>query len=196
MPAPPTVPPPTAEQLQQLGALLRDARDAMSKQKFEAANLHLEKAEALAKVPEYQALVARAKALAFYAAEYRKGLEKAVAEFQPSDNVQVGQSTFVSIVSTEEDRLTLRVAGMTRTYTLANLPWALSLAMADTWLDLAAPSSFAAKAAYLLTLPKADANAQAKAIEFLQTAADGGIETEPLQRAAQDSYDLPTVSTP
>lgn len=189
---PADMPAPTAEELASLGAALKEVREAVEKQRFEAARTQLKKAEGIAKLPEHKKVVERTRELTHYAAEFRKGLDRAIKELQPADNIQVGSSTFVGVVNSTPDRITLRVAGSNKTYALNNLPWALALAIADTWFDQNEPSTFAAKGAYLMTLPKADNHARAKARELWKSASDGGIETAGMEQAVEDKYEFAT----
>jgi hypothetical protein len=182
---------PTDEEVAALAASLKDARTAISEQRWEQAIATLEDAQALPKQPEHQAKYDRLYLLAHYARDFQSALKEAIAALESGDEIEVGSSTVVGVVDTSGDRITLRVRGTNLKYDAEDLPAGLAVAIADTWLDQDDPVSLVLKGAYLATLPDAREDRLAKAREFWQQAADQGIaEVGDLHQVIGDTYDL------
>jgi hypothetical protein len=178
--------PPTAQELAELGAALTSARAALSELRIDDANAALKKAEPLARLPEHQAKFERLRRMADYVGRFREALAESVSRLEPASSITVGTSTQVGIVETFPDRLTVRVAGMNRSYTFAEMPVGLAVAIVDMAL-LDSPDARMVKGAYVMVSKTATDVNRDKAREWWESAGD---QLGDLMSFPSDTYDF------
>jgi hypothetical protein len=183
-------PPPTREEVAALARALAAARAALTNGKPEIARRELQKAKDLPKLPEHNAKFARLMLLTDYAKNFRSALGEALSQFKVGDQIPVGKSTMAGVVSASADKLTIRLAGENRTFTVDQLPAGLVLAIADASPRKDDPVALVLKATYLATLKGANADQLSTAREWFQQAAQKGADVGDLAKVLDDKYDL------
>jgi hypothetical protein len=173
-----------------LARALAAARAALTNGKPEIARRELQKAKDLPKLPEHNAKFARLMLLTDYAKNFRSALGEALSQFKVGDQIPVGKSTMAGVVSASADKLTIRLAGENRTFTVDQLPAGLVLAIADASPRKDDPVALVLKATYLATLKGANADQLSTAREWFQQAAQKGADVGDLAKVLDDKYDL------
>jgi hypothetical protein len=175
---------PTAEELAELGRLLTSARQSLSDLNVDAAKTSLAKAEPLARLPEHKQKFDRLQRMADYVGRFREALAESVSKLEPASSIMVGTSTQVGIVETFPNRITVRVAGMNRTYAFEELPVGLAVAIVDL-VQLPADESQLIKGAYVMVSKTANDLNREKARTWWEEA---GPELGDLMSFVDDSY--------
>jgi hypothetical protein len=192
-PMPPPMPeatPPTKAELAALGKACTTAKDALAEQNFDEAGKLIAQAESLAKLPDHKAKVARLKEVAGYVKQFRDALALAVQGLEAAEVIKVGSSAQVAIVETFPDKLIIRSLGANKTFTFADMPAGLAIAIADRKLDGTDPVSRVVKGAYLAVQKRADSTALDKAKSFWEEAQLGGADVAPVMPFLTDTYDF------
>jgi hypothetical protein len=177
MPSEPAV---TQDDLRALSKAMTTARDAMSEHNFEEANAQLKVAEKHAKTPELRAKVERLWQINNMTQQFREAVVAAIQDLEAGEVFKVGGSTQVAVVETFPDKLIVRIAGMNRTYRVADLPAGLAVALADMKLDTADPGNRVIKGAYLLSGKNVDSDVVEKAKTWWDEAQLGGVDVSKL----------------
>lgn len=180
---------PTRQQVAELQAALKKARLALSEQSFADAEVEIAKAEKLALTPEHRALVERLRLATEHVKVFRKALAEAVSQLDAAETIKVGSSTVVAIVETFPDKLTVRVNGMNRTYSLGNIPQGLAVAILDIKRVGGQPDSRLLKAMYVATGKDADEESLATARGWLAEAQGSDSNAMSLQAFLDDNYE-------
>ncbi len=180
---------PTRDQVVQLEAALKRAKVALSEQSFDEAEAEAAKAEKVALLAEHQALVERLRLAIDHMKLFRQALAEATAKLEAAETIKVGSSTIVAIVETFPDKITIRASGMNRTYSLANIPAGLAVAILDAKRIGGQPDSRILKALFVATGKNADAEALAEARGWLQEVEASDDNAKALLTFLDDSYD-------
>ena len=180
---------PTKEQVAQLEAALKKARLALSEQSFDDAEAEAVKAEKVAVLPEHQALVERLRLAIDHTRLFRQALAEAAGKLEAAETIKVGSSTVVAIVETFPDKITVRVNGMNRAYSFANIPPGLAAAILDTKRIGGEPDSRILKAMFVATAKDADESDVADARGWLQEVQSSDPNAAALLMFLDDSYE-------
>jgi hypothetical protein len=187
---------PTRDEVTALAAALKAARTALFDHDFDGAEAELAKVESLSKLPEHHEKYERLYLLTQYARNFREALSKAIQSLEAGDEIEVGTSTVVGVVNTAADRITIRLSGANRDYSLETLPPGLAVAIADKWLNQDDPVSLVVKGAYLATIQDVGEERLARAREWWQDASRRGVDIGELEKVIDDTYDLEKDLTP
>jgi hypothetical protein len=190
MPEPMPIPPPTKAELIALGKALELGKSALGKYDFAAADEQIAAAEALAKLPEHQAMVARLKEVCGYVKQFRQAVSEGLKALTVGTEMKVGTSTMVAVVAVTPDRLTIRRAGGNVTYPLDELPAGLTMALADSWFKADDPVNRVIKGAYFAVAEGDVETNREKAKKYWDEAMAAGIDVQPLLPFLTDTYDL------
>ncbi|HZN33055.1 MAG TPA: hypothetical protein VFB80_04520 [Pirellulaceae bacterium] len=191
MPAPPPPPPAPMATKAEITALIKAlaaAKGALADQDFAEADQQLARAENLAKLPKHQDAVARLKLVGAYVKQFRDAVATAVSNFEAGSVFMVGSSTQVAFVEGFPDRVTLRIAGMNKTYPFRDMPLGLALAIADQRLLESDPVNRVVKGSYVLVHKRADSESHEKAKTWWTEAQTGGVDMSPLMPFLTDNY--------
>jgi len=189
-PEPMPVPMPTKAELIALGKALTQGKAALTKYDFAAADEQIAAAEALAKLPEHQALVARLKEVCGYVKQFRNAVDQALKALQPGAEIKVGTSTMVIVVSVSPERLTIKRAGGNVTYPIGELPAGLTMALADSWLNANDPVNRVIKGSYFAVAEGDQDTHREKAKKYWEEATTSGVDVKHLLPFLTDKYDL------
>lgn len=190
MPAPPPLPPMvTRAEVTPLIKALKAAKDALAEQNFTAANQELELAQKVAKLPKHQEAVARLKEVEGLVRQFHDAVVAAVADFDAGTVFTVGTSTQCAVVEGFSDRVTLRIAGMNKTFHFRDMPPGLALAIADFKFDTTNPVNRVIKGAYLLVSKRADDESREKAKGWWTQAQAVGVDMAHLMPFLTEDYD-------
>jgi hypothetical protein len=171
-----------------VAAAMNTAREALATFDFSKAEAELAKAEQLPKGSEDQAKLARLQMLAGYAKDFRSALVEALNSLQATDEIEVGTSTVVAVVSASSDKISIRTAGITKSYAIDDLPPGLAVAIANKWLDPQNPVNLVIKGAYVASLNETRADRIAKVREWWQEAVGKGVNIGDLEQVLEDKY--------
>src|SRR5207244_3208615 len=136
---------------------------------------------------KHREAVARLTEISGYVRQFYGALAAAVQSMQAAETFKVG-STEVAFVEGFPDKVTLRVAGVNRTYPFNELPPGLALAIADRKLPTRNPVSGVVKGAYLAVHKQDDSQTQEKAKRLWEEAEAGGAKTAHLMAFFADNY--------
>jgi hypothetical protein len=194
-PTPPTpepmpVPTPTKAELVALGKALTQGKVALTKYDFAAADEQIAAAEALAKLPDHQAMVTRLKEVGSYIKQFRNAVDQALKALQPGAEFKVGTSTMVIVVSVSAERLTIKRAGGNVTYPIDELPAGLTMALADSWLNANDPVNRVIKGSYFAVADGDQDTHREKAKKYWEEAMTSGVDVKHLLPFLTDKYDL------
>ncbi len=131
---PPDTAPADPAKARRLKLELANARLALGKREWEAAQRHLDESRQLVTTPDDQALVDAMAHVQEHVAGFWQAVAEGVKGVDQTGELQVG-STFVSIVETGPDHILIRAAGENRRYTMKQLPSGLAMALANRWFD-------------------------------------------------------------
>jgi hypothetical protein len=183
--------PPAAAELRRLGELLQQARSAIAVHQFRVAGEALQKAAAVAKTAEHEALVGRWQRLNQCAGEFWDIVTAAALKLQPVEEISIGSGELiVVVVETGRDSITIRNQGRNITYPLADLPAGLALAIARRNLNEDDPQNQVLFGAGLVTANDTKPLHIDEARRYWQRAASAGVAVEDLLATLTDSYKL------
>jgi hypothetical protein len=183
--------PPAAAELRRLGELLQQARSAIAVHQFRVAGEALQKAAAVAKTAEHEALVGRWQRLNQCAGEIGDVVTAAALKLQPVEEISIGSGELiVVVVETGRDSITIRNQGRNITYPLADLPAGLALAIARRNLNEDDPQNQVLFGAGLVTANDTKPLHIDEARRYWQRAASAGVAVEDLLATLTDSYKL------
>ncbi len=178
---------PTEQQIQELSDTLAGARRALE------ANRHDDALESLAEIhdlpmreEDFQRFQ-RLQLLVQYSRNFRDELVRAIAALQGGDEINVGDGSVVGVVEADRDWVTVRVAGVNRTYRLDALPAGLAIAIADLRLADTDPVSLVVKAAHLASRDDLRDDQRRKAREWFRSAKQQGVDIGDLEKVLDDN---------
>jgi hypothetical protein len=180
---------PTRQQVVELETALKRARLALSEQSFDEAEVEAVKAAKVALLPDHQALALRLRLAIEHTKLFRQALAEASSKLDAAETIKVGSSTIVAIVETFPDKITVRVNGMNRTFSFANIPKGLAVAILDTKRIGGQPDSRVLKAMFVATAKDADAETIGEARGWLQEVQASEPNASALLKYLDDSYD-------
>jgi len=189
---PPEKPTITAAEAQELGTLLSDARKALTARDFPRANALLGKAKDSAKLPDHKEKVARVKQLTDLHFQFWSAVMDGLPKIRGGEAVTLGTTQF-AIVEANRNLLVIRHNGQNKRYPTQNIPAGIARWIVEHTADMSEPSMRAAVGSiYAVGDPKDPKTAEnyAKARQYWQEAADGGMNTDELSAVLTDSYDL------
>ena len=189
MPKPAPPPMVTRAEVVQLIKALKAAKDALATQNFAEVDQELQQAEKLAKLPKHQEAVARLKEVEGLVRQFHDAVVAAVADFDAGTTFTVGTSTECAVVEGFSDRVTLRIAGMNRTFHFRDMPPGLAVAIADHKFDSVNPVNRVIKGAYLLVSKRADEESREKAKGWWTQAQASGVDLSNLMPFLTENYD-------
>lgn len=193
MPAPPTTTPdtpPTRQEVMQLATALTAARKAIAVRNQGEVDSQLEAAASLAKLPDHQQKLLRLQRLAEHVAAFDKAMQDAVGALSPGDTIKVGTSTELTVERVTPASLAVEVAGLKKTYRLADPPLGLAVALVQTQLPPEAPLTKAIQAAFVVVSKNSDDRSLAKARTWYEESAAGDPDLAELGQVIDDDYNL------
>ncbi len=111
--------------------------------------------------------------------------------FDAGSELTLGKSTRVVVVERSPTGIMIRINGQNKSYTLANMPDGLAMALIDVRLPVTDPVSKVIKGAYLAAAKVPSEENQNKAKELFAEAVQGGIsEVADLPLVLTDTYDF------
>ncbi len=183
-------PPLTAEQLAQLSKAMLTARAALGELEFRIARAELDKATALARLPEHRAALSRLDQLAVCAERFWMAVRQAMRELRGAEELAIGDSgLIVIVVEVKPDGITIRRNGRNETYLLADMPPGLALAIADRALDASTADAALLKGACLAAMKNPQPIHLEEATRFWEQARQQGAEVDPLLQTLTDTYE-------
>ncbi len=177
----PAIPPPRAapavDPARQQAYLraIGSARSALARRDLAAAANHLNDAVSLAQTDAEVAETDQVEALRAHLDAFWGSLQELVPKLESGSEIRVG-SAMVVVVEAARQRVTLRVAGQNRPYSILGMPHPLAAAMAEQLFT----KSFNAntlRAAFLIAEPEGDSQ---QARQLLEEASQGGAEVDEL----------------
>lgn len=151
--------------------LLGDVRTSLANQDVETAREQLAQAVAAAASEADRRAIGRVSQLADYLQEFWRVMGQIVAGLQSTEVIAVGD-TYVAVVESSAESLTLKAAGEIRTYRLTRIPAPLVVALAEKRFGTD-PASKVILGTYLAVEPEADL---ARARRLWQEAIAAGID--------------------
>jgi len=198
MPTPAKPPEPPADvkltpaELAALSQAMNSAKEALRERSFEETDKHLAAAKKLAKSPDQLAKLNRLDVLTQYVKQFDRSLKTLMADenFDAGAELKMG-NTRVVVVERSPTMIVIRINGMNRSYSLANMPDGLAMALIDLRLPASDPVSKVIKASYLAAAKVPTEVNQEKAKElFAQAVQEGVSEVADLPLVMTDSYDF------
>ncbi len=186
-PAQPIAPPPELTDADRTAWLIAmtTAKQLIGQQQYSQANESLSANEQLAKTTDQQSQLKRLKTISRLAEELQHELRNAIEGLGAGEVLMIGTSTPVAFVDWDQTRLTVRIRGENRKFTLPELPIGLAFALSDMSLDPQQPSTQARKAAFALLHPGAAGNdlAAQRAKQMMSAAVAAGVVDQDLINA-------------
>lgn len=183
----------TAAELTALSAAMNGAKEALRERNFDETDKHLATAKTLAKSTEQLAKLNRLEVLTQYVKQFDRSLKTLMADenFDAGSELVLGKSTRVVVVERSPTGIVIRINGQNKSYTLANMPDGLAMALIDLRLPVADPVSKVIKGAYLAAAKVSTEDNQNKAKELWAEAVQGGVsEVADLPLVLTDTYDF------
>lgn len=179
-----TSPPSDGERQQWTDGMLA-VRTAIGQQQFTQATAQLDSLRRLAKTPIQTQQLSRLVTLEQLAQRFRQALDKALASMGAAETFSFGNSNLASFVEADGDRVILRIEGRNRTFAMPELPVEIAFAIVDMAMDREHPKSLAAKAAFILFHPVAQADDRAvkRAQQMMVAAVAAGAVPPDMQQA-------------
>ena len=175
----------TAQQREQLGNHLENAKAAIGLREFDQARRLIHRARKLDSSGQFSGPIDRLGLLN----EYVQGFWNAVAkgtEGIEGEELEIN-GTRVYVIEQTDQHLLLRVNGENRRYSLTNPSSKLALFLADRWFDQSVPSTAVFKGAYMF-VHEDFTNDQVQ--ELWTEAIEQGASIGDLEKVLHDSYDF------
>ncbi len=173
--------------------LLMATRYELGHRNLDTAKALLKRAEAMAQslgdspaARQYR----RVALLAGYVEQFWQAVQESIKQLQSLDQVKI-DGKIVGVVEVTPRRLTLRVAGRNRTYTLQNMPTGLAFGLAQRWLDKSQGSTYLVLGAYYAVDPK---NRKERARALWEQAARMGLSEDVNLLLPELKIAVPTAS--
>ena len=182
----PSRPTPSAEQLQQFGKVLSDARRALEDQDSAQAKRLLATAKSMPAREKDREKYERLVTLTSYVADYWKATDDALNRLNGGDELMIGERRII-LVEVTADRLVIRAEGQNRTFTRDSLPMWFRVWLADSWFDANAASTKVFRGAMMAVNSEYGAD---QARKTWQEAQREGADLNDLQLVLDDDYDL------
>ncbi len=183
----------SAADLAALSAAMNGAKESLRERNFEETDKHLATAKKLAKSADQLAKLNRLDVLTQYVKQFDRSLKTLMADenFDAGAELILGKSTRVVVVERSPTGIVIRINGQNKSYTLANMPDGLAMALIDQRLPTTDPVSKVIKGAYLAAAKIPTEENQAKAKELFAEAVQGGVsEVADLPLVLTDTYDF------
>jgi hypothetical protein len=198
MPTPPKPPEPPPEvkltpvELTTLSKAMTTARDALSERNFEEFEKQQGIANQLARSEDHKAKVSRLMMLGEYVKQFDRQLKSLLADenFDAGAELVIGKSTRVVVVERNPSMIVIRINGMNKTYSVANLPDGLALALMDKRLNESDPVRHVVKGAYFAAAKVQTDETRQKAKDLWEQATKEGVDVGDLALVLTDSYDF------
>lgn len=171
---------------QQLGNALESARQLLSERQVEQAQVTLSEVASLATLPEHRAKLERLEALVQLNDQFWKAVSEEMGSLPADEELDVN-GTLTRIVEATPTRITLRLAGQNRRYTLLDLPPGLAKFLAEQKLGTDQGETHRIVGAFLLVTPQGGPD---KAREAWMKAREQGISVDDLMALLSDDYQL------
>jgi hypothetical protein len=188
-PEPVVIPPLTADQKTQWQEHMKEVRKVLGQQDFAKAKELLQKAESLAQTPVQTAQLQRLKTTGTFSQEFHQALVKSIQSLGAGESFKV-QSTDVSFVGGDAEKVTIRMRGQNQTFALTKILPGLAYAIADLQLDQVHPSTLAKKAAFTLLHPNNNALVLDRARKMMAEAEEAGVVPVGTSSVFDDDYSL------
>ena len=181
-PTPPVAP--TPEEIRQVQAVLRKARQMLADRDTAGATAAVKEAQQLAGEGPLRDKIAPTEALSQCVSEFWSAVGAALPKLTGSE-IEVGD-TRVFVIASGPDRLLIRWAGKNREFTRKTLPAGLARRIAEDWLDQS-PTSKVIVGAFLVVDPTLSANSgREKARKLWTEAAAGGADVAELLKVLSE----------
>lgn len=180
-------PPPTVQDLRELGQLLVKARIALSERRIDKARGLLALAAPLARRPQDVAKHRRLAALTGYVEGYWAAARDGLRQVRAGDELAI-QDTRVMVVEKNEETIILRMSGQNKSYAINNLPLELKQYFADRWFDSSAASTKVFRGAMMAVSPGFEKGEVLQLWRHAQQT--GGVDLGDLELVLEDTYDL------
>ncbi len=188
-PAPPPDMPLTANDKKAWKEGMEQVRTLIGQQKFDDVNKKLTELKSTAKTPLQREQHERLQEVAKLVQEFHEAMIAAIEGLSGADTFKIGTSTIASFVEGNREKLTVRVSGDRKSYSLPDVPPAMAIALVDLKLDIAHATSLAKKGAYIMTHPKNKAMIE-RGKQMLNEAASAGAIPRELAVFYDDDYSL------
>ncbi len=189
-PAPESKRPPSAAEMAQVAQAFLDARAALERQDFDAADALLAEVEGLSKTEDGQQSFAAIKQLAQSARAFADAVRDGFEGLKANQQLQVNNTTIL-VKDASPERITVEVApGAVRTFTAESLSLGLKYAIVNTVIAPETSENALAKAAYHATHPAGDI---AEARHFLEQAKNAGADVSGLLLVVDKTTPAPTT---
>jgi len=196
-PEPPKPEPPpevklTPVELTTLSKAMTTARDALSERNFEEFEKQYSVANQLARSADQKAKASRLMMLGEYVKQFDRQLKSLLADenFDAGSELVIGKSTRVVVVERNPSMIIIRINGMNKTYSLANLPEGLAIALIDKRLIQTDPARHVVKGAYYASAKVQTDETKQKAKDLWEQATREGLDIGDLPLVLTDSYDF------
>lgn len=146
---------PTEEEKRRFNSAIDQARLQLGKRDFPAVESQLVRAEKLSRSKEQHETLDRYRLLQIYVDKFWEAVSHGMKELDRVGDFQV-KSTYVSVIASDEQKISIRVAGENRTYHKLDLPSGLAMAIAKQWLDPANSVNKIVEGAFLAVDPNAN----------------------------------------
>jgi len=127
----PTPEPITARELASLSAALKLGRVALAEHNLDITAEQLAIAEPLARSGEPKSAFVRLKTMHEFMVQFMKLANQAIDGFESGSEITVGTSTVVVVVETTNDKISIRVQGVNKTYSRNHLSTGLAMGIAQ-----------------------------------------------------------------
>ncbi len=189
-PEPKPEPMPTPAELAELSRLMNEAKTALGDFTFDEAETALAQAAKVAKAKEHVAMVTRLQRTADMAKQFRDSIREAMAKLEGSEVIKISNTTEAAVVEASPQKITIRLAGTNRTYSLNDLPLGLAVNLGERALNPDAPSTKVFKGAFVLLDKRAVPAQIEKAKTWWEEAESAGENLGDLMLVFDDSYDF------
>lgn len=189
-PAVPAQPPPSPEDLRQLGQTMISVRKALAERRFEEAKTGLAEAKSLVRTPRYRAMVNRLTTWATYVEGYWDAATQGLRQTQAGEELEINGKR-VMVVECNDTKLILRHEGRNLEYSTEQLPLAMRTFFAERWFDPQAPSTLVYRGAMLAA--SGESTDRARGL-WRQAEASGEIDLGDLELVLEDNYEAMLAS--
>ena len=189
MPEEPEPEPLTAQEKTKLKEALSTARVALAERNLDIVSEQLAVASPLARTKAASAATARLKLMVELVTQFNRLANEAMDSYQSGSEINVGSSTKAVVVEVSPTELTIKAAGVVRSYPRNSLSVGLAMGIAQTNFNDPVMTPFM-KAAYLVTL-KGD-RYQKQARDFWQSGNSGSakVDANAFDGFIADSYEF------
>jgi len=139
----------------QLASRLKQAKTFLAQRKVAQAGAALQNADQLVAIPAHAEVLARHKRLVELNDQFWKSVSDQLTKLTIDGDLDVN-GTIVRVVEADANRLVIRMAGMNRRYTLADIPPGLAKFLAEQNLGTANAETHLVLGAFLLAIPEAE----------------------------------------